>query len=320
MREKLTIEGPAFNDDTNTPHTEKANSIKLDNLNPEDLVPPALAKISSITGPIKINIKREGNRIEYIITDAEVITPEYKDFVYLDDRLDTHEGLKIGENRYARPIAFGTISEISPYILYCEMFETSPFLQGQGIGTTFQKHLAELAKTLGYKFMAGHQNEGKTARFFLNRGRYLLEEIKDEFQGEFNPLSDQEDDETVWCTVELLNPEDITKYIKPERVNTSTEDKINLKNRIEQLGDTLYYLSNILERIEKNSTERGDHANIIRIMRKLNQILPEKDQYDVSKLSQDDPNYILNLKVVLAHLKSKSTTLISKARLEELGY
>jgi len=100
------------------------------------------------------------------------------------------------------------------------------------MGVAFQEHLVNLAKKLGYKFLAGYQNNAEIARFFIKRGRYLLEEIKDELQGEFESIRDQENDETLFYTVKFLNPEDVTRYIKPERIDTSVEDKIRFKEEI----------------------------------------------------------------------------------------
>jgi len=304
-----------------TRQIDELESAKLNELNPVDLIPPEFANIPTVAGQISIVTRQLAGHIDYIVVDeATMSLNEIEDrFTYLDDgKLGEYPELERGNNRYARPLVHGSMTEISTDILFNDMLETNPALRGKGAGVAFLKHLEDLARNLGYKFLAGYQNDAKTARFFLKRGRYLLEEIKDELQAEFQALREQEDDGSVFHTISFLNPEDVAKYIKPERIDTDVEDKIEFKEKILTLSNIFYQLSAILKRVEENEDGLGDRATLIEIMEDLNLMLPEEDQYDLPELSEDDDNLIFSLKILLAHLKNKFSTLIRVTTLNKL--
>jgi len=320
--ETKNIDEPQFEHEDPTPAPETENTTsKLDQLNPQELIPAKLANIPQVIGSTKVVTHKSKEGIDYIITDDGQITSNQikNGFEYFDEEsLEKYPELRIGKNEYVRPLAHGNIKEISPDILFNGIFETNPALRGKGLGLSFQEHIAELAKKLGYKFLAGYQVNAETARFFLKRGRYLLEEIKDELQPEFQNIMNQGMDETAFHTVKFLTPEDIARYIKPERIGTAVEDKIEFKQKILTLDDVFYKLAETLKKVEEEKEEAGDRATLIEIMEDLNQILPADEQYDLPEISEDDNNLVLDLKALLEHLKSKSDTLIQEATLEQL--
>jgi GNAT superfamily N-acetyltransferase len=322
MTEKYQVESiKEVPEVTTTPAPDKEQIRKLDQLEPQDLVPAEFANIRKVIGQIKVVARKSDGHIDYIITDGGHMTLQQIEnrFTYFDkETLAKYPELKAGKNQYARPLVHGSLSEISPDIIFGGMFETNPALRGKGTGVAFQEHLASLAKKLGYKFLAGYQNDAEIARFFLKRGRYLLEELKDEFQGEFQSLKKQESDETVFCTVKFLNPEDVKKYVKPERVNTNVEDKIEFKEKVITLDNVIHKLTEALRRVEDGKEEKGDRATLIEIMEDLNQILPQKERYNLPELSEDDDNLVLNLKALLEYLKTKFGIIIREATPEQL--
>ena len=117
------------------------------------------------------------------------------------------------------------IGEKSPDIFFVYTLEVRSDLRGKGVGAAFEEHFDQLAKQLGFKFHASHQNDAETARYFLQHGRYLLAEIRDDKKEEFRPMRDP-DDEEVYQTIKFLNPEDVNEYVRPERIGTDVEDKI----------------------------------------------------------------------------------------------
>lgn len=319
---KLNIGETRFKNPYVTPAPEQEKkSTKLSRLDPQELIPAKLSNIPEIIGSMKIAAHKSDGSIDYVITDNGRMTLRQieKGFKYLYyKQLEEYPEIKIGKNLYARPLVHGSISEISPDMLFGGMFETNPVLRGKGAGVAFQEHMADLAKELGYRFLAGYQNDAEIARFFLKRDRYILEEIKDERQAEFQSLRDQENDDTVFYTVKFLRAEDIAQYVRPERIGTDVEDKIEFKQKIQTLGDVFSRLAKALEKVEEGKEAAGDRATLIEIMEDLNQMLSAKDRYDLPELAEDDDNLVIKLKVLLEHLKSKSSKLIREATLEQL--
>jgi len=304
-----------------TAASKEQRRSKLNELNPTDLIPSELASIPGIKGQINILSQKTDRSISYVITDAaKMRLDQIEDaFQYFEENeLETHPGLKMKGNQYARPLVHGSIREISPDMLFCGIVETHPALRGKGAGVAFQENLAEIAKKLGYKFLTGYQNDPETARFFLNRGRYLVEEVREEFQEEFKALKAQENDESVFYTVKFTNPEDIIKYIKPERIDTDAENKIEFKEKRLALISIFYELSSSFEEMKEKEKDESGLDRLITVMTDLNNQLPTKDQHTAPKLSTDDANLILKLKVLFQHLKNNSSTIIRELTLTQL--
>src|SRR3989338_8999666 len=158
MSEKQNINEPQFQheDTTPAPETEKAAS-RLEQLNPQELIPSEFSNIPEIVGSIKIVAHKSDGHIDFVITDDEQMTLRQieNSFTYFEEEtLGEYPELTRAEDQYARPLAHGSISEISPEILFGGMFETNPALRGKGAGVAFQEHIANLAAKLGYKFLA----------------------------------------------------------------------------------------------------------------------------------------------------------------------
>lgn len=294
---------------------------KLDKLNPQELIPAEFANIEEITGSVKVLLNKTHGHIDYAIADdgKTSLHKMENDFEFhIETALKESLKSKQNKNQYARPLVHGSLIELSPAILYAGIVETNPVLRGKGAGVAFQEQLANVAKNLGFKFLAGYQNDAKTARFFLKRGRYLLEEVKDEKQSEFQPVRDLEGDETVFYTVKFLNPEDITEYIMPERIDTTIEDKLEFKEKILTLHDIFYNVTEILKKVQAGKEKDGDRATIIEILEDLNQILPQNDRYPLPELHEDNENIAPILREAFEHLKKKLDVLAREATMEQL--
>jgi hypothetical protein len=215
---------------------DNANRSKLDKLAPADLIPANLKDIPGVTGNISAFIRRFPTENSFVITDeviAENMDALLSGFTHFEGPdLEDFPELELPNGEYRRLLMHGSLRELTPDILFGVMLEINPTLRGKGIGVAFQEHLANLAKNLDFKFLAGCQHTEDLALFFLKRGRYLIEEIKEELQIEFQSIRSQEsgeDIEELFFTIKFLNPEDITRYIKPERTDTSAENKIEYK-------------------------------------------------------------------------------------------
>lgn len=299
---------------------KKVKASKLDGFCSQDLIPPGLEKTLRVVGELQGVVHRQHGHVDFVIKDAAKMTSRQIEngFTYFCNAIEDFPELKLGKDQYSRTLVYGSVREISPDMLYEGLFETNPATSGKGVGVAFQEHLATLAKKLGYKFLASYQNNAEIARFFLNRGRYLLEEIRDELRNEFKTLQDQEDDPEVFFTIKFLNPEDVVKYVRPERLDTDVEDKIEFREKITTLKDIFNRLAKTFKKVDEGKDDAGDRTTLIEILEDLNQILPEEDRHNMPGLSEDDENLVLKLKVLFEHLKSKSSVLIREATLEEL--
>ncbi|MFA5871661.1 MAG: hypothetical protein WC858_02960 [Parcubacteria group bacterium] len=217
---------------------DNTNLGKLTKLAPVDLIPADLKNIPGIAGNISAFIKRFPTETSFVITDetiAENMNALLNGFTHFEDfDLEDFPELALPNGDYRRLIIYGSLRELTPDILFGVILETNPALRGKGAGVAFQEHLANLARNLGYKFLSGCQHTEDLALFFLKRGRYLMEEVKDELRTEFRIIGRQEEEadwEELFFTIKFLNPEDITRYIKPERIDTSVEDKIEFKKK-----------------------------------------------------------------------------------------
>jgi hypothetical protein len=283
----------------------------LDSLNPEDLIPPELEETDVITikGDVKIfTHRRNASEIKFVITDEEPVSTQSieRNFTYFDEPNDLSyfPETKIDENTYQRPLVHGELYHKTDDLLFWGMLETNPALRNKaGIGVAFQKRLFETAKNLGYRFVGGNQNNSTLASFQLNRGAYLIEEIKDEYQHLFESI--EENDGLAFTSVQFLNTEEIPKYVKPTRIGTTTKDKLEYKEKPQVLFKIF--------RIIAQSIDEEDFETAIEIMEDLNALLPEADQY--KNPPTKEPEELTNF---LEHLKAKENALIENASLEEI--
>lgn len=69
---------------------------------------------------------------------------------------------------------------------------------------------------------------------YLQRGRYFLEEISPEFQGEFEKIIEDKSSHG-FNTIKFLNPADIEKYIKPEYLHKSIDERRKHNIRVREI-------------------------------------------------------------------------------------
>jgi len=111
-------------------------------------------------------------------------------------------------DRILMTITLRTFPE-SPLALYVGDYDGESH---QGIGTDFYlKTLPDLAKKLGFRFITG-LNDPKNISFYTkNLGRYLITEIKPEYQKQLFPNAQPTDPD--FSTIQFLYPEDTKKFV-----------------------------------------------------------------------------------------------------------
>lgn len=301
-------------------HEGEKLQTRLDRLDANKLIPDTLKSEETLVGkPVMIARREEGN-IEFVIRDEQKVSlKDIGRFEYLFERLEEWPELAVGPGTYYRPLVYGSITELSPTVLFGGMMETNPEFRGKkGIGIAFTENLLARARELGYRFFGGYHNNAQIARFFLNRGNYLLEEIKDTHRHEFEELREQEPDESVFHTVNFLKPDDVQEYVRPERIGVRVDDRIEYKEKSKILSKIFENLEILLKKVETNAEQTGDKATLIEICEDLNDFLPEQDRYALPVLSEDDGDIVEPLKKILEHLKSSSSFLLQNCSLEEL--
>ena len=241
----------------------------------ERLIPEVLRTASGIKGEVKIFSHQSLNRVtgehalvDFVMADDQRVSRDEVDqgWTYFEiEQRDEFPEVKLGED-YKRILVFGSFDEINPDILFTGMLEIHPAFRGKGIGQDFQANLAKIARELGYKFICGYQNNADIAFFFLENGRYLLEEVKDELRGEFQGAVAHDPDTEVFHTVKILNPEDVKKYIRPERIGRTTVEKIDYKSKHIALEKLIMVLDKKIEEAKAGKSQLGDPATIIEII------------------------------------------------------
>lgn len=198
----------------------------------DSLIPTELINAKGVKPPIITHSYAVPNEVmRMVFTDQErwssVQVEAYFDFFDRDDiaRFPTLDQVN---HKYSRPLLYSSLRELSPEILFEGIIEVNELLRRQGISSGFQRNLEAEAKRVGFRFLTGYQSEDDVAAHFLKRGRYLIDEIKPEHQTQFERVRkiERDRDTAVFYTVKFLNPDDINKYVLPERIGTSVEDKI----------------------------------------------------------------------------------------------
>lgn len=115
----------------------------------------------------------------------------------------------IGLNDYV--INYISLSNITlPENLFVSNYSDREELRGKGVATSFYDRLRETAKSLGFRFITGMNLEEKARNFFIKRGRFFLEQIKERHRGKFAQRPDMK-----YITVDFLNDMDKGKYLMP---------------------------------------------------------------------------------------------------------
>lgn len=257
--------------------------------------------------------------VDFVMADDKRVSVDEvdKNWTYFEiEQREPFPEVRLGDE-YKRILVFGSFSEINSEILFTGMLELHPEFRRRGIGQDFQANLAKIAQSLGYKFICGYQNDADTAVFFLENGRYLLEEVKEELQPEFEGLVDQDRDREVFRTIKILNLADVAKYIKPSRIGKSTTEKIDYKSKILAFEDLLTILNEKIKEVSMNQSKPGDPATVVEIAQDLNELL-ENEKSDFSKLSSDDSDFAKKAHEALLFLEAKKDKLLEKIRLSAL--
>lgn len=289
-------------------HTQAPNEHgnRLANLDPNQLIPENLAKMEKVVGQLKITFIKSDGKLEFIIYDeSQVPINDFNvgfEHLYSGD-INRFKKLKnVNEETCQRPLIFGSIEHLTSDLLHIIMVETHPDLRGFGAGVAFQNNLPQVARKLGYRFLGGYQNDTDLARFFIKRGFYSLEEIKDVHQMEFDLLRAEETEDSVWFTVQFLVPSDEEDYILEGRGKTDSDNKFKFVGKFETLGEIFGKMEEALE----NGTPKKD---LFPEMIQLYDLLPEDPDYERPELSHDDEGVTLLLRTLLAYLKQKTRTL-----------
>lgn len=304
------------------PIPENNKDSKLFRLNPEDLIPEKLKKMSEVVGQVDVATRKDEtiDRLGFAIYDEkEIVLQEDQDgFVYFGEGdLDDYPGMKRGE-KCARPLVHGSLVELSPDMAYVGIYEICPDLRGKGVNRVFSDHLFETLRKLDYKFLTGYHNNEKIAKVFLQDGRYLLEEIKEEFRQKFERLEGESDDNEAYCTIKFLNDTDKEKYIKPERLATSAKEKIELKQKLIAVNELQDNLSDMLERIKDGKEKGGDKNTLIEIIEDVNNLMPEFCRLNLPELSSESDDFISTTENFLKHLKANQYSLAQNTTMEKI--
>lgn len=283
------------------------------------LLPPEFKSHPSISGAPKAILKygKQLKDFDFIIIDEEVETLEAIQakfrFCY-EDKLIKFPEARISEDEYRRVLVHGALTSLTPEILFSNTIETHPDLRGQGLGTAVQNRIAKLAISLNHKFLIGHQADEEAVRFFLNRGRFLREEIKDEHQELFETTRNN----LKFETIKILNLDDVQKYVKPSRINADTEDRIAYKEKSDSLNRVFRQVERVIKEAKQSDNGKVNIAPAIEIIEELNCLLPRNMRHDTSGLSEDQSDILFKLEIVLRFLKTAKEDLLQLASTKEL--
>lgn len=240
--------------------------FKLLAIGSTDLMPPELKGKQGIIGQVNWFQEVKPGSINFVGFDHDLVKEGdiADDFEYLDHPIqyDLYPEMVIGNEQNRRIVMYGTTKQLSPELLYVSMFEVNKKLQGKALGSEFYKNLNQVAKNAGYKFIAGQHNYPKKAEFFLKSGRYLLCELKTEYLTHFLNLAKEELSSAGICTVQFLQETDIHKMVRPERLNSSVQDKVDLAEKNMQLS----HLVDRLNFIYKQFLSKAPKSSQIKVM------------------------------------------------------
>lgn len=202
-----------------------------------------------IPGTMKENLKNQRMRELFEINKNMFIFEELKQYADYPNNLHvlSHKmSSKMGGNSYViaitdgddeSPISRQIISmraeELTPDILYLNNIDVDPRLRGGKIAPFFHQRLEGLAKNAGYKFIAGLELHEKLAKLYIQRGSYFIEEIKPEFQKEFEEIIKKADTEpkAAFTTIKFLDQQDIKRYVEPQYLNMSIDERLECNKK-----------------------------------------------------------------------------------------
>lgn len=236
--------------ETMNENVERNRLGKLLERNSNLFITDRLKRYAEVPDRVRFILHKESDDIQMLIIDGSARSLEEikKKFTFIGKYISNFPEAKIvgdtlfskqeegknssfERNSFYRPLVYASMRGYVPHILFMKMIEAAPELRGNGIVPDFYKQLEDIARQTGYKFLAGSHIEQELASLYITRGRYLLEEIKPEFQKEFKYLRDHVQESFI--TIKFLNPLDAEIYINPDCVRETPKKRIEYKKSLE---------------------------------------------------------------------------------------
>src|SRR5262249_37777975 len=151
-------------------------------------------------------------------------------YVYPDYTLGQFNISTFGD-KYRNLILYLSVSPKNESEIYLGMIEINGNFRRKGFGHAILQAIEEVSKESGFKYMTGYHNDSEVAEYFLRRGAYLIDEVKLKMREKFKETLDEEHNTEVIYTVKFFNLDDVPQYIRPERIGTSVESKIEYSEK-----------------------------------------------------------------------------------------
>ncbi|MDB4978958.1 MAG: hypothetical protein JWM56_1144 [Candidatus Peribacteria bacterium] len=245
------------------------------------------------------------NGLEFVLcNEACLVSMEEIDGVYDYIQRDFPDWFPeiVNGNKFMRPIFFARFSQKQEHHLYIDLTETDPLLRRKGIRGAFGNALADASRQQGYKFITSFHNDVHIAQTFINKGRYLLEELREERQSEFSYLHNVDDDDEIFRTVEFLNSHDIEDYMLPERIGTALADKLRFKEF--RLGIDLWFqnINSCIEYLTRHPNA-SLQKEIIGALQSMREIIPAEKKTLLPQFNIDNTNMLIQARIFIQLLK-----------------
>lgn len=190
-----------------------------------------------------------------------------KNFKHLDSYQLQNAKEIISGDLINEPLVFCSLSAIN-HTLYVEQMEITPWLQRKGIGKELYAEIEKVGKKAGFSTIAGMHGDHEIARYFLEQGRFFIEELDENIhQEEYKLLIDEYNDSKIIPKVQFQ-----LVTIKP------LEGKIVLKDGIKD-RDIDTRIANLLEKRIKLLTQRIANGNNEQIA-KMAKIYLQKEEIE----------------------------------------
>lgn len=291
------------------------------------LVPSELAQQPFVQGnpELFVNQQSHGGTVLIVVDDEVMAKAALTDnFAHLDaSDLEDVKGLERkvkGQHRLRRVLFHASLGHITDEILLCGMIDIHKKLQGKGLGVAFHRQLCTFAKEHGYRFICGFQNDAKLAQFFVNRGRYLIDDIKPEYQAHFAPaLAREHDHDEVFMTIMFLNEGDAAEFVRADRLDVVGNERVaHSAHRVEvvkALESAIYQTNELPEKFPAHLSDRI--SCIVGILDQLDMFLPPEESANsdvpttpISTLCVDLPATISKLRDWYVHLKARQNSIV----------
>lgn len=184
--------------------------------------------------------------------------------------------MEVGEDSYYRPLVYMDAEELTPNFIFINRLQINFEIRGYRITPFFYKRLEAIAKEAGYRFLAGIQYSEKLAKLYLQMGRYFFEEIKPEFQKEFEKAL--EHDPEISATIKFLDETDVERYVRERYFHIPIDERVEYNEKEKTLNMLLGELEFFLKAVAGGNMKSV--RTVVGIIRELNEALPEDDRFD----------------------------------------